>query len=316
MIKKLIISYAALLCLLLPYATIIARDCRPECEEIDYCCSTRSKCECVTPCCDYDDECCNCGCWGFTFKNGFFYPQDSLLRNIFNRCGRKGGYWVEGAMRYNFWRGLNVEVSGSYFKHRGIALCGDDCCRIRCSSKSCTSCCSSSAYTTTTSTSSTACQCGCECTQVKLPTVGVGLKYFFDCCDCWSFFVGGGLRVFFYKERNYSPYVADVKKNQVGAMVTAGVEFDLCHCVFLDIFVDYNYAKIKPCDKDRCSTDKCCATSSCSTSSTTSGSCCGQSYVSYKKTSSTDPCGECCTQTCCDLKIGGVVIGAGLGLKF
>jgi len=205
----------------------------------------------------------------FTIKNGFFYPQDCVLREIFDRCNGKGGYWVEGAMRYNFWRDLNVELSGSYFSKKGIALCGN------------------------------------EYTKVKLPTFGLGLKYFFMCkdyynCDsCWnrlSFFVGGGLRVFFYKERNGSPYVAQcVDKTTVGGMVNAGLEIDLYKGLFLDLFVDYNFGKVDLDRNDLCNTcNPCC---------------------NPTPTSSTQ-CTSCCPSCCFDLKVGGVVGGIGLGYKF
>jgi len=220
---------------------------------------------CCTPCCDPCDDCYGLA---FTVKNGFYYPQDCTLRNIFDRKSSKGGYWVEGAFSYNFWKGLNAEVSGSYFSHKGIALCGT------------------------------------ECTEVKLPTFGLGLKYFLrpaDWCDCCcnncfervSFFIGGGLRLFFYRERNSSPYVIQcIDKTVTGGMVNFGVEFDVWRCFFIDLFVDYNFAKLNLDRNDVCCTP-CCNP-------------CTQSTA----------CGFCCPSCCYDLKLGGVVAGIGLGVKF
>jgi len=217
---------------------------------------------CCTPCCDPCDDCYGVA---LTIKNGFFYPQDSTLRDIFDRKSSKGGYWVEGALRYNFWKELNAEISGSYFSHKGIALCGT------------------------------------ECTEIKLPTLGLGLKYFFrptDCCNCCnncfervSFFVGGGLRVFFYHEHNNSPYVIQyIDKTVAGGMVNFGVEFDVCQCFFIDLFADYNFGKLKlDCN------NTCCT--SCTTASSTD-------------------CGYCCPSYSYDLKLGGLVAGIGLGVKF
>jgi hypothetical protein len=57
--------------------------------------------------------------WAITIKNAYFYPQDCTLRQIFCQCGNKGGYWFEGAVRYNIWKRLDIEASGSYFGKGG-----------------------------------------------------------------------------------------------------------------------------------------------------------------------------------------------------
>ena len=38
--------------------------------------------------------------WMLALKQGYFIPQDKTLRSIFDGCGSKGGYFVEGAVRY------------------------------------------------------------------------------------------------------------------------------------------------------------------------------------------------------------------------
>lgn len=217
--------------------------------------------------------------WAITLKNGYFYPQECVLREIFDRSGGKGGYWVEGAVRCRVWKGLNVEASGSYFKHDGCALCGT------------------------------------ECTEVKIPTLGLGLKYFFNCadfcddCSDWckrfSLFLGAGLRVFFYRERNGSPYVIQcVDKTTVGGMVNFGIEIDVYKGLFIDLFVDYNFKKLN-IDCNDCNS---CCNSCCDPSCTP---CC----TPCTTTSSTS-CGFCCPSCRFDIHVGGVVGGVGIGYKF
>lgn len=220
--------------------------------------------------------------WALTLKNGYFYPQECILREIFDRCGGKGGYWVEGAFRYRFWKGLNAEVSGSYFKHDGIALCG------------------------------------CECTEVKIPTLGLGLKYFCECHERVEIFVGAGLRVFFYRERNCSPYVCQcVDETTVGGMVNVGVEFNVYKGFFIDLFADYNFKKLCPdCCNNCCGPcgTSCCG-SSCETCCTPCCSPCG-TCCNPCGTSCGSPCGMCCPSCCYEIHVGGFVGGIGIGYKF
>lgn len=216
--------------------------------------------------------------WTLTLKNGYFYPQECVLREIFDRCGGKGGYWVEGAVRYRFWKGLNAEVSGSYFKHDGVALCG------------------------------------CECTEVKIPTLGLGLKYFCECHDRVEVFVGAGLRVFFYRERNCSPYVCQcVDETTVGGMVNFGVEFNVYKGFFIDLFVDYNFKKLSP---DCCNNNNNCYP--CGTSCTSNNFCstCCTPCCTPCCSPCFSPCGNCCPSYCYEIHIGGFVGGIGIGYKF
>ncbi|MFC1841621.1 hypothetical protein ACFLYA_00955 [Candidatus Dependentiae bacterium] len=199
--------------------------------------------------------------WAITIKNGYFHPRDKVLRCIFDRCGKKGGYWFEGAVRRNVWKRLDVEASGSYFRKEGKALCGT------------------------------------ECTRVSIPTFGLGLKYFFSrrdcscCIDKFSFFVGTGLRVFFYKEKNGSPFVNPCfKKTTAGGMVNVGFEYDVREHFLINLFFDYNFKKLKPCDKN----------------------CCNQNCDPYR----TGILTSCCPSYFCNVDLGGFVFGIGLGGKF
>jgi len=188
--------------------------------------------------------------WAVTIKNGYFYPKDEVLRNIFCQCGKSGGYWIEGAVRYNMYKGLNLEASGSYFEKNGKALNGT------------------------------------ACTKVKIPTIGLGLKYFLNCFDKVSFFAGAGVRIFFYNEKNESDEVKRCyKKTTVGGMVNFGCEVDVYKGFFVDLFFDYNFKKLTPCNCDNCR--------------------------SYNPNT-----GTCCPSSFADLHIGGLVTGIGLGYKF
>jgi len=205
-------------------------------------CPKEPVCEpCYKNCCQSKDA---DYCWAVTVKNGYFYPQDKTLRCIFDRCGSKGGYWFELAARRNVCKKLDFEMSGSYFKREGKALGSN------------------------------------ICTEVKIPTIGLGLKYFFNridfCCDCdsncckyWSFFLGAGLRIFLYRETNCSPYVYEcVKETTAGGMVNAGFQFKLCKGLFLDLFADYNIKKLKLKCVDACKkcgpyNTNCCCNANC-----------------------------------------------------
>jgi len=212
-------------------------------------------------------------CWAITIKNGYFYPKDKTLRCIFDCCGSKGGYWFEVAARRSVWRDLNVEVSGSYFGKEGRVICANNCVN--------------------------------ECTKVKIPTLGFGLKYFFnfnkdeceDSCfrEKFSLFIGAGLRVFFYKEENCSSYVINCfKETTVGGMVNAGFEYDITKSFFMGLFLDYNFKKLQPC------CDNNCYNNCCLTSQTTQNAC---------QTSCCPSCFHC-------IDLGGLVAGISLGFKF
>lgn len=249
--------------------------------------------------------------WSFELKQGYFYPQDKLLRDMFKFRGSKGGYMVELDARWRFWKGFNLELNGSYFSHNGCALvtsmlstntncccdpCGTSCnsCNVTCNSNCCSSCdCNYRAG---------------ECVKYKLGTVGLSLKYYFELCrhDWLVPYLGAGLKLFVVNINNGSPYVQQCETyKKVGGAIHAGMLFRICGGFFADLFVDYLARSIKcgnSC-KDSCS-------SNCSTNC---GSCC--------PTSCNTSCNSCCNNACgkdsCPrLKIGGVFAGVGIGYQF
>lgn len=166
--------------------------------------------------------------WMVALKQGYFVPQEKVLRDIFNCTGSKGGYFVEGALRYNVWDCLYLELNGSYFGRKGRALI------------------------IPTSTTTGCCHepCGCgECVKFKMPTIGLGLKYYWWFRDYVSLFVGGGVKGFFVRIENDSPYVNHcTNKNAAGGFVHTGLLFDAYKGLFFELFADYLGTRIKcPC---------------------------------------------------------------------
>ena len=162
-----------------------------------------------------------------------------------------GGYWVEGAALYDLHKGLNIEAAGSYFSKKGTA------------------------------TNST------EKTKVSLPTVGLGLKYFWRHDTSIRPFVGAGGRVFFYREKNNSPYVVrSVKKTVGGGILNTGVSFNPYKGLLIDLFADYTFAKVHP--KKSC--------------------CTGDSLV--------DEISTCIPSCSYKTAIGGLIAGIGIGYTF
>jgi hypothetical protein len=248
--------------------------------------------------------------WTFELKQGYFHPQDKLLRNMFKFRGSKGGYMVEGDVRWRFWKGFNLELNGGYFSHKGSALvtsmvssttncccdpCGMSCnsCNVTCNSNCCSSCdCNYRAG---------------ECIKYKLGTVGLSLKYYFELCrhDWLVPYLGGGLKLFLVSINNDSLYVKQCEHyKKLGGAIHAGLLFRICRGFFADLFVDYLGRSIK----------------------------CGNNCDSCRSDCSTN-CGSCCQTTCntdrekcCNgksgkdnglrLKIGGVFAGVGIGYAF
>ena len=166
--------------------------------------------------------------WMVSLKQGYFVPQEKVLRDIFSCSGSKGGYFVEGALRYNVWDELYLELNGSYFGRKGHALI----------------------IPTSTSGSCGQHSCGCgECVSVKIPTVGFVVKYYWWFRDYVSAFLGGGIKGFFVKIHNDSPYVNQCdNKNAVGGFVHTGLLFDVYKGLFFELFADYLGTRLKcPC---------------------------------------------------------------------
>ena len=156
-------------------------------------------------------------------KQGFFIPQEKTLRTMFDCCGSKGGYFVEGALRYNVWDCLYLELNGSYFGRKGRSV-------ISTTDNSSDSCCN---------------ECG-ERISFKMPTIGFGIKYFYWFHDCISFYAGGGIKGFFVNIKNDSDYVPRCdKQNTVGGFIHTGLLFDVYKGLFIELFADYLGAKLK-----------------------------------------------------------------------
>lgn len=163
--------------------------------------------------------------WMASVKQGYFIPQEKTLRDTFKCCGSRGGYFIEGALRYNVWNCLYLELNGSYFGRKGRAvvttIASDD---------SANTCCKS---------------CG-ESVHFKMPTVGLGLKYFYWFHDCISFFAGGGIKGFFVRIKNDSPYVPSCdNQNAVGGFIHTGLLFDLYKGLSIELFADYLGSRLK-----------------------------------------------------------------------
>ena len=173
--------------------------------------------------------------WMFSVKQGYFVPQSDTLRDMFKCSGGPGGYFVEGALRWDVYKGLNLELNSSYFGHNGRAL----------------------ATTITTSSScvchSSSCSSGCCSSyriEFKMPTVGFGLKYFYCFHNRCNVFIGGGIKGFFVRIKNESPYVpCHDNSSAVGGFVHAGLLFDIYKGLFLEVFADYLGSRLDyPCE--------------------------------------------------------------------
>jgi hypothetical protein len=162
--------------------------------------------------------------WIASLKQGYFIPQEKILRDIFNGHGSKGGYFIEGALRYNVWNCLYVELNGSYFEHKGRAL------------------------VTTISSDNTYKNCSScsECVDFKMPTVGLGLKYYWWFRNDISFFLGGGLKGFFVHIKNDSLYVPHHdNQSSAGGFIHTGFLFNIHKGFSLELFADYLGSRIK-----------------------------------------------------------------------
>ncbi len=187
--------------------------------------------------CVYQSFACDC-CHGFSavLKQGYFYPQDCTLSEMFKTGGgSKGGYYVEGAFRYdiagNCCRCINeidLEINGGYFSHKGHSLI----------------------YVLDQASSSTVCPpqvAPCRCGEpvcYKLPMFGFGIKFLFgDRCHDWvNAFIGGGLKAFFMRTGGpdtNAGIVRQVYKRDVGGVLQTGLLFKVRHALLIELFLDY-----------------------------------------------------------------------------
>jgi len=196
-----------------------------------------------------DDECCNNTEYrgAFFIKQGAFLPQDTALRNMFDTQGTRAAYFVEGAFRYNFCYGLNLEITASWLSRKGRALV--------CQWPGCCNTPAVTGYNQWLCTDYTTC-CG-ECVKFEMPTVGAGLKYFFEVRRRVEFFLGGAFKLLFVRVENDSPYVARYdKKTHPGGVVNLGLHFNPYKCFFIELTADYLIGKISsscpPCCSMNC----------------------------------------------------------------
>lgn len=200
--------------------------------------------------------------------------------------GHSGGYFVEGAARYRLIKGLFLEANGSYFKGNGRSLVT----KLSSTTFSSTGAVSSQVpVSANTGCFSSCCDNSCckdtccsnefgEKFTYKLPTFGLGLKYFHDFChDCWNIFAGAGMKVFFVRtnaESSYPGCCACDTNNSVGGFVGAGLQWKPWRGLIFEGFIDY-----------------------------------------LTKTISTKKCAPVCSYECC-LDVSGFAAGLGIGYQF
>lgn len=84
----------------------------------------------------------------------------------------------------------------------------------------------------------------CERTKMSVALLALGAKYFVPFCY-GDFYVGLGFSPLHLKTRNCSPFVAPTtSKWGFGGIAKVGAYFDLPCNYFLDLFIDYNFAKV------------------------------------------------------------------------
>lgn len=167
--------------------------------------------------------------WSLMIKQGYFYPQEESLRNIFRCRGTRGGYYIEADMRYHFCAGFNIEINGSYFSHKGCSLiCAYD---FICSN----------GISICQSKQKTKFLCGDQLC-FRNPAIGFGLKYIYDYCYSMSFLCGIGIKLFFVAIDTQYPYVlSHESKFAPGIYIQTGIMTNPCMGFLLEFFADYLY---------------------------------------------------------------------------
>ena len=86
----------------------------------------------------------------------------------------------------------------------------------------------------------------CNPTHIQVPSFSIGLKGVYDVSDCTSLYLGLGPNFSKIRIKNKSLCGVDCcSKGAVGLVIKSGVDFDVCDCVFVDLFVDYLYQPVK-----------------------------------------------------------------------
>lgn len=151
---------------------------------------------------------CNSDRWYAEIKLGYFYPNDSILREIFDN----GGFSLRGEADYEFWSPLALWLDAGWWGKSGTAIGGT------------------------------------EKTNINVGTFTLGLKGFWHFHKMASFYLGAGPRVFLMKNYNDSPFVQeDVYKTRIGGGFIGGFLVFLGECsgTYFDLFLDYSLRNIK-----------------------------------------------------------------------
>lgn len=175
----------------------------------------------------------SCANWQLIVKQGYFMPHDKWLKFMLNSyCRRTGGYFVEGALRYRLCDALFLELNGSWFKHEGRSIVQVLSTTIN--------------GVTRRPVSTNLCLGEKLC--YKLPTAGLGLKYFWDICDdCLNIFGGAGFKAFFMRSTNCSQgCCTHESQNCLGGFVGGGIQFKPFCGFILEGFVDYLIKTLQP----------------------------------------------------------------------
>ncbi len=83
----------------------------------------------------------------------------------------------------------------------------------------------------------------CEYTKAFIVPVGLGVKYLAP-FSYGTYYIGLGFQPTYLKTKNCSQYVANTSHWGFGGIAKLGAFFDLSHCFFLDLFIDYSFVKI------------------------------------------------------------------------
>jgi hypothetical protein len=147
--------------------------------------------------------------WYFEIKPGYFYFTDADMREFFGN----GGFTFRAETGCKIWGPLNVWVDGGYFQKDGRAIGGD------------------------------------EKLEIKLASITLGFKLIHYFHPRIAVYAGAGPRLVMMMMKNHSPFVrGDDNEIGIGGGFDAGVwlfPIPKWKNVFLDLFADYSWKKMK-----------------------------------------------------------------------
>ena len=82
-----------------------------------------------------------------------------------------------------------------------------------------------------------------EQTQLRITPLGIGIKYVHPVGSKIDIYGGIGINYYSYKEENP---IGDVSTNKIGYIGTIGTYITVINGLFIDVYLDYSYCKIKP----------------------------------------------------------------------